>query len=160
VTVIAANLEQMACDAMFADNFVDFPSPKIRAFRGSIYGGAGDADALCLFWEWLFDGRKKKKPVAPDEMKNIGDFTVMELNENGIFVWGAQFLPMPVSRKVHAIGAGGQAAVTAMILGKTPAEACDIACDVTPSTCARPISTYDLIDAQKAARKRTVARKR
>lgn len=157
MTCIAANLSQMACDSMMSNGFVDFPSPKIRAYRGSLFGGAGEVESLALFWQWLFGGRKKK-PFSPEDAKDIGDFEVMELSPQGLFLWGAQLIPVPVSRQIHAIGAGGQAAVTAMLLGKTPTEACEIACGVAPSACARPIRTYDLIDAQKEVKRRRRAR--
>jgi hypothetical protein len=158
MTVIAATLTQMACDSMMSDNVVDFPSPKIYRHRGSLYGGAGNCDSLALFWEWLFDGRRKKKPCAPNELTELEDFTVMELCSDGLFIWGRQFLRMPVTRPIHAIGAGAQAAMAGLMCGKTLEEACGLACDIAPSTCARPIVVYDLVEAKKAVRRTRRAR--
>lgn len=147
MTTVVANLEQMACDSMISGGMVDFPSLKVHRIRKSLVGCAGDMPAISLFLDW-FQGtvaQRRKMPVPPHHMDDLGDFEILELNDTGLWLWCNSFFPIPVDRGAHAIGAGAQAAMAALICGKTPAEAAEIAVAIMPSACALPIQVFDLV---------------
>jgi hypothetical protein len=143
VTTIAANLTSMAADSMASDGFADHPVHKIRAFGGSLYGGCGSLVGITRFFDWVERGMPKKRPKhGPGE-----DFTVLELNGNGLFIWENAYLSFHCPRPFHAIGAGAQSAITLMMHGDAPPElAVEASCDVVPSACARPVHLYHLED--------------
>ncbi|HQR20057.1 MAG TPA: hypothetical protein PKV98_04280 [Burkholderiaceae bacterium] len=143
MTTIAANLESMATDSMGSDGFADIPVYKVRAVDGALYGGCGSLVGITKFFDWLERGKPKKHPKhSPEE-----GFTVLELNKHGLFLWENAYISFRCVRPFHAIGAGGQAAVTLMMHGDAPPEvAVDASCDVVPSACSRPVHVYHLAD--------------
>lgn len=155
MTTIAANLESMAADSMASDNFADIPVTKIRVYGKSIFGGCGDLVAITRFFRWVDDGMPKK---LPKDRRYDGPFSVMELNESGLFLWENAYIRFRCERPFHATGAGGQAAVALMMhAGMSPAEAVDASCDVVPSACARPIDVVylkDVVNTHKPSKKK------
>ncbi len=153
MTTIAANRTEMAADSMASDNFADFPFLKIRQFGSSLYGGCGDLVGVVKFFDWVERGKPPKKPK-----RGGSSFSVMELNEHGIWIWESAFIPFFVSREYHAIGAGGQAAVALMMhKGASPSEAVEMSCDVVPSCCSRPVRVYQLADIPQSKRRKAPA---
>lgn len=141
MTTIAANTKEMACDSMISTGFVDFPGQKIYGIGDSLVGAAGDHSAISKFVAWFADGCRGKTPkMGRDEY-----FEALELNRSGLWYWANSFHPILMERGFHCIGAGGQAAMAVMMAhNATPSEAVSVACDVTPSTCARPIVVHGL----------------
>lgn len=154
MTTIAANLTSMAADSMASDGFADFPVFKVRGIDGSLYGGCGTIVGITRFFDWVARGKPKKKPKhASGE-----DFTILELNEHGIFLWEGAYIPFHCPRPFHAIGAGAQAAITLMMHGDAPPEvAVEASCDVVPSACARPVHLYHLADYQPKKKRKAKA---
>ena len=141
MTTIAANHESMAADSMASDGFADIPVFKVRQLDKSLFGGCGSIVGCARFFDWIARGRPKKKP----KHEHGEDFTILELNEHGLFIWENAYLPFHCPRPFHAIGAGAQAAVALMMhSGASPAEAVEMSCDVVPSACSRPIHVYQL----------------
>lgn len=153
MTTIVANLHQMAADSLIVTNFVDFPGTKIERVGDSLLGGCGDCNSIALFMDWYRRGKPRDWPIPPEKLSEIGEFEVLELSPHGLFSWSS-FLPLRVDRGMHAVGAGGQAAMAAMLCGKTPAEAIEIACEVCPSTTMRPIHVFDLVPAKRSRRRK------
>ena len=120
----------MASDSRMTGYNAYVNSRKVERIGDSLYGGCGDAEAIEVFLEWARGGKiKKNKPKWGDD--NIPDFDVVELCADGIRLWSSRCVPIPVDADFWAVGSGGLAAMGAMLCGKTPAEAVEIAklCD-------------------------------
>lgn len=151
MTTIAADLSSMAADSMASDGFADFPVTKIKAVSGRLFGGCGSIVGITKFFAWLEQGRPRKRP----KHGGYEEFSVLELNADGLYLWDNCYTPYRVERSFHAIGAGGQAAVALMMkAGMSPGSAVDASCDVAPSACSRPVHVLRLADAQPKQRSR------
>lgn len=127
-------------NAIYSDTFCNystsFRTVKIVRIGDSIYGGAGDLEEVQFFFEWR---RGKEKPEYPDS----ADFSAIEVNKSGIYLWSTRLCPMIVKAKSYAIGSGGQFAIGAMEAGADPIQAIKIAAKHDPNTRA-PIEALNL----------------
>ena len=63
MTTIAANLEAMAGDSRFSDDWGSLTVPsKLSVVGHTILGMAGDASAMAKIWHWLRAGGKRRRP--------------------------------------------------------------------------------------------------
>ena len=126
MTTIAANLKEMAADKRMVGGGPMVSSRKIVRIKDSLYGGAGDAEAIEMFYAWALSGfAKKEKPVWGNN--DIPDFCILELNKSGLRMWGARLTHIPIEADFWAIGSGSMSAQAAMHCGKTPLQAVSIA---------------------------------
>lgn len=126
MTTIAANLKEMAADRRMVGGGPMVSSRKIVRIGGSLYGGAGDAEAIEMFYAWAMSGfAKKEKPVWGAD--NRPEFCIMELSKSGIRLWGERLTPYPVDEPFYAIGSGSMSAQAAMYLGLSPEKAVEVA---------------------------------
>lgn len=129
MTTIAANTKEMACDSKVSVGSLSFKSFKIVRKGKALIGTAGDCGPGNKFIEW-YGTRRKRPTVAAEE-----DFEALVLTPKGLFFYGEDFEPVPVTDGVFAIGSGNAAALTAMkVYGASPSEAVEAACQIDEYT--------------------------
>jgi hypothetical protein len=122
MTTIAASLECMAADSRRIGDVIS-SIRKIRRYGNRIFGCAGDQACITAFWAWAdLDFSPREQPTLPD-----GFFDVLELNEDGLWAWDRSLCPYLIDDAFEAIGSGAMSAKTAMLLGKSPEEAVEVA---------------------------------
>lgn len=105
---------------------VPFKTRKHTRIGRSIYAGAGDLDELMKFFDWRRDG---------GDTPSIEDgIDVLEVCDEGIFIWGKKFVRLKVCEEFYAVGSGAQYAMGAMAAGCTPKQALTIAASLDSGT--------------------------
>jgi ATP-dependent protease HslVU (ClpYQ) peptidase subunit len=142
VTVIAANLREMAGDSRVTVGSVFYASDKVFQIGKSLVGVAGDANLTTKWLAWF------RRECPADEVGMTLDddhtFNAIVLNSGGLFVYGDCTEPDKLHDKHFAIGVGADIAMAAMALGKTPTEAVKLACRLDPMHCGLPVKTLSL----------------
>ncbi len=126
MTTIAATTQAIACDSQITVNGVHVRgSSKITKIGGSLFGLAGDCEAISIFSEWVKGGRKEDaKPEIDAELT----FFAIELNADGLYLWPDGLYREQVLDGHIAIGTGAQFALGALSAGADLVEAVEIAC--------------------------------
>ncbi len=138
MTVIACNLKEMAGDSLCTSGeYSHYYTTKLyRMPDGSICGVAGNGGELLV--DWL------RKGADPDNRPSIeGSFHVLQLKEDGIYLYPNTHLPDKIRGDYFAIGCGAEVAMYAMSKGATPAAACAAASEVN-LYCGGPIDVEKL----------------
>lgn len=126
MTTIACDGKTMASDSRQIGSYIDpVTAVKIREFNNCLIGNAGDPAILGTFIHWLREGCDKSK--KPDIQEN----EFLMLKDGEIYHYSKELNPIPVGNPA-AIGSGAKFAMTAMLCGKTPTEAVEIACQLDP----------------------------
>lgn len=99
-----------------------FLTRKIFRIRNSLLGVAGDTNACLKFLRW-FETQGDDTLDGDD-----ADWDVLELNKEGIFVWGGACAPLVIAAPYHGVGSGAEYALGAMDAGSHPGAAMEIAC--------------------------------
>lgn len=129
MTTIVATHAEMAADSCtsWESDFV-ITGDKIEIVNRQLVGCAGHTPDIMKFLRWL----KNPTPELP-EFGNGDDegFTAVVVNKDGLFLYANSVDPMPVREPFIAIGSGGMAAKAAMLCGRSPVSAVEIAlrCD-------------------------------
>ncbi len=141
MTVIAANLKEMAGDSKMTVGAITAHVDKVFHIRDSFIGVAGDADNTTKFLAWF------RKECPPDEVSmNFDDdksFIGLELNSRGLFLYSNCCEPDKLHDKYFAIGTGAEVAIAAMDMGKSPTEAVRLACKRVEG-CGLPVKTLTM----------------
>ena len=140
LTVIAGNREMVAGDTLVVhDDRMVSTHRKVHVVRDMIVGYAGCLDSGVRFLGWVKRGMgsRGKPNDFPDE------FIGLILDEDGIYEYRYQLVPIRVEGDCWAIGSGAQAALGAMYMGATPEEAAQVACAIDPY-CSGPITVERL----------------
>ena len=126
MTTIACHFHEgvMVSDSKTTDGDIKWPTNKIERIRGSLFGAAGDCGAIEQFFKWMRAGGKGKKPQI------TADLQVLELNEEGVWLWDKKLSPFPAGREYHAVGSGAKAVLAAFLMGADTQRAVQIACEV------------------------------
>lgn len=126
MTTIAVNRAMMAGDSLCDDGGMRTKGQKVfESADGCILGFAGSFAQGIRFVEWYED-----EEGAPP---NCDEVSILILDRKGkITLWDGH--PTPIKEKFYAIGTGAQAAMSAMMCGKTPQEAVKIACKIDMNT--------------------------
>jgi len=153
MTTIAARFStrEIAADSMCSGESVHYHVTKLKVGARSVFGGAGEWDALLKFYALL-----EAPGGAVDEDCEV---EVLELREDGIWVYESTFIPARIKNDFYAIGTGAHYAIAAMHLGLTPREAVGIAAMYDPCT-GGPIDELFLDEALKEAAKVAKAAKK
>jgi ATP-dependent protease HslVU (ClpYQ) peptidase subunit len=137
MTTILADfrLGVMVADSSVSDNDRVWSRRKVRSWRGSLIGFAGNVDESVLFLEWIKKGGK-----AP---KLSGDYLVM--SKDGLFHYCQSGVPMKVEHGIEAIGSGAKSAMCAYeaLEFTDPVRAVKIVCR-HDSGSRTPVRTYRL----------------
>jgi hypothetical protein len=112
MTTICANRKSMCADKMISGG-ATFSSSKLFRIGSSIYGGAGDYEPILIFLRWRADAQQ-----IPD-FKPEDNFNILELNQHGLYCWGARLVPMHIEDEFYAIGSGSGFALGALAHGAT-----------------------------------------
>lgn len=125
---------------------LEYPAAKIvRCKNGDIAGAAGHAGDCTRFLDWAVEGFKGSEPKW--KSTGIGDdvFGGIVLKKDGIYVFSRGDNLERVLLDYFAIGSGGKPARVALLLGKTPEEALELAYQVDPGS-GGPIQVLRLTD--------------
>ena len=136
MTVIVALRDRMLCDSCCSTGGTHFPTEKIYRYKGDLLGVAGDDKSIDKFLTWYMGSRKQPLKPEPDD-----EFDILLLNHSGIFNYGNSSLPNRVLRPYHGIGTGWGPAHAAMMCGKTPREAIEVACEIAEG-CGLPVQEF------------------
>ena len=117
MTTITACGRDMACDSQVSGGFTS-ASRKIRKKNNCIVGYAGDWIAGEYFADYYLS-KKEQKP----ERDSDDDIELLVLKPSGIYLVDYRFREVRICGKHYAIGSGSAAAMVAMNLGLTAAEA-------------------------------------
>ena len=150
MTTIAADRRSMSADVQVSIDGAKYHADKICQIGDSIVGAGGDAANCNKFMDWFRLGKPTEKPELSFEDDKT--FIALELNPRGLFVYNDITEPDRLLDKYYAIGSGGSAALVAMILGKSPADAVRLAHRVDSSTGAH-VTTMSLPRTEKRPRK-------
>jgi len=125
MTTVACNLHLMAADSKVGTDEpeISFQTEKLFRIGDSIFGICGDGNCW-RFISWAKSGfLKDDRPLFfPDDSLTKGDFEVLELAPDGIFVWDETLFRIPIIGVSHyAVGTGSKVAVYCMkFLGLSP----------------------------------------
>jgi hypothetical protein len=151
MTTIAARFStlEIAADSRVSGDDIQYHVEKLRRGVQSIYGGAGDWDKLLAMFQAIEGGKTS--------LEDDCDVEILELRNDGIWVYESTMIPAKIKNDFYAIGTGSGYAIAAMHLGKSPKEAVEIAAIYDPGT-GGPIDCWKLepvvLPLKKAARKR------
>ena len=126
MTTIAARFStrEIAADSMVSGDDSFYLVEKLRVGKNSIFGACGDWDKCLKMFQALESG----------ELDSDIDVTVLELRNDGIWIYESTIIPARIKNDFWAIGTGANFAIAAMHLGKSPAEAVEIACQYDTSS--------------------------
>lgn len=114
----------MAADSLAANHSRKLTTRKLYRVRKAIVGFSGDLNHMVMFTYWY-----QKGADLSDRPRDL-DGGALVLDGSGIWRYESECYPFPILDEFAAIGSGGDAALAAMYMGATPAEAVEIACRV------------------------------
>ena len=132
MTTVVANRDMIVSDSMVSVAHKDlwYPAKKLVRGPGLIAGASGHGGDCSRFLEWAAAGMKGKPPKMDDTTTDDQVFALV-VKEDGIYAWSVgDPEPEKIEAEFFAVGSGGKAARVAMMLGKDPVEACQLACEV------------------------------
>jgi hypothetical protein len=124
LTTIAANRRCMAADRKITDDDLSYGQKKIFRIGDAIIGMAGSVHKFSKFLAWWRGG--KKDDVDIDEE----DFAALVLQPDGLRVYTNCSEVDPIDLSYYAVGSGALGAMVAMKLGRQPASAVKVVCEV------------------------------
>ena len=132
MTTIAANLKCMAADSRGAlGGGVFYQADKIRKVKKMIVGACGNGSDCNRFLEWASRDFKEPTPRWKEKLNDNDSIVGLVLKPDGLYLYvPSDPEPEKINSPCFAIGTGGQAAIVAMRLGKTPAEAIEAVFEV------------------------------
>jgi ATP-dependent protease HslVU (ClpYQ) peptidase subunit len=141
VTTIAARFStrEIAADSMCSSDEAFYLVEKLRKGKESIYGGCGDWDKLLKFYQAI---------ESAGDIDSDTDVTILELRNDGIWIYESTIIPARIKNDFWAIGTGAGYAIAAMHLGLSPKEAVAVACLYDTSS-HEPIDTMTLARAKR-----------
>jgi ATP-dependent protease HslVU (ClpYQ) peptidase subunit len=149
MTTIVATRDRIVCDSQVTHGNTLYRADKVEVVRGALVGVAGGNEQTGQFLRWFKDGAKASKtPVITDP-----EFDVIVLDRSGLRIYTSSFEPDRITDPYYAIGTGSYAALAAMLCGKTPEEAVEIACRVDNNS-GPPVQTFLLANAAQPKRAR------
>lgn len=114
----------MAADSLAVSNNRKFRTRKLYRVRGALIGIAGRADQAIMFVHWYDNGA-----ILADRPKGQ-DIVALVLDRSGLYLYEVECYPIPILDAFAAAGSGSDIALAAMMLGKTPEEAVELACAI------------------------------
>ena len=125
----------MVSDSKTTDGDVKWKSQKVERVNHSLIGCAGDCGQIELFLKWFRRGGRKPKLT--------NEFSALELDAEGIWLWDKGLTRYPPGQEYHAIGTGAKAALAALLMGANAVRATEVACEVDDGS-GGPIQVYKL----------------
>lgn len=145
MTTIAARFstKEIAADSMVSGDDSFYLVQKLRRGKTSIYGACGDWDKILKFYQVL---------EGAGDLDSDTDVTVLELRNDGIWIYESTIIPAKIKNDFWAIGTGANFAIAAMHLGLSPKEAVKIACAYDTSS-NEPIDSMNLEGTKRGTKK-------
>jgi len=127
MTTIAAKAStgEIAADSMVSGDDSFYLVTKLRRGKNSIYGACGDWDKCLKMLQVLESG---------GDLDSDMDVTVLEIRNDGLWVYEGTIIPARIKNDFWAIGTGANFAIAAMHLGLSPADAVRLACQYDTSS--------------------------
>lgn len=114
----------MAADSQANTNGRIFRTRKLYRARGALLGISGTLGEGLMFVDWYEHGADLgNRPVG----MGCG---VLVLDESGLYRYEDQCYPIPIIDDFAAAGSGTDIALAAMVMGKSPAQAVALACQI------------------------------
>jgi ATP-dependent protease HslVU (ClpYQ) peptidase subunit len=132
LTTIAANQETMASDSKVSVGLgVSYRAVKVVRVKKMIVGACGNGGDCSRLLEWAERDFKAPAPKWHEEAGSEEAVWALVLKHDGLYFF-TQEDPEPerMDEPFFAIGSGGKPARVALLLGKTPEEAVELACRV------------------------------
>lgn len=133
MTTIAANREMMVADSKVTVEHkgITYPATKIVRAGSRIVGASGHGGDCTRFLEWAKKDFKGSAPKWVESPSSDDCVLALVLDSDGLYIFSpGDPEPEKVNADFFAVGSGGKAARAAMLLGKDPIEAVEIACRV------------------------------
>jgi hypothetical protein len=126
MTTIAARFstKEIAADSMCSGDDSFYLVEKLRVGKNSIFGACGDWDKCLKMFHALETG----------EIDSDIDVTVLELRNDGIWIYESTIIPAKIKNDWWAIGTGANWCMGALAAGATLKEAMEIACKYDTSS--------------------------
>jgi ATP-dependent protease HslVU (ClpYQ) peptidase subunit len=129
-------------DGLYSDSKVSvehlgmsYPAQKIVRGKDCLAGAAGNGGDCTRFLEWSKEGFKGKEPSWTSKNLHSEDYLLgLVVKDEGIYIFMPGDPMERIEAEFFAIGSGSKAARVAMLLGKTPEEAIQLAEQVDPGT--------------------------
>lgn len=147
MTTILATRDRMISDskATIHSAGLVYPATKIFRGRGMIVGACGDNGDCTRFIEWAQSGYKGRPEFTFKKDEEEDAIVGLVLKADGIYIFCPSYpVPEKINAEFYAIGSGGDAARTAMILGQEPERAVEIACQVDEQNSGLPLQILKL----------------
>ena len=126
MTTICWDGKTLAADRLALNSSLMRTTTKIRRFGNLLAGASGDLSATIEALEWVRRGRSAAD--WPEIQKDKDDFAALLVIDGGrILVYEKSPHPAEFHDLIFAIGSGRDFALAAMYLGKTAAEAIEVA---------------------------------
>lgn len=133
MTTIACSRDRIVSDSQvsLAHKGIWYPAAKLIRGPGLVAGASGDGGDCTRFLRWAAGGCKPKDEPKWRDTTSEDQVLAILVKEDGIYAFSVgDPEPELIDADYFAIGSGGKAARVAMMLGKTPEEAVEIACQV------------------------------
>lgn len=136
MTTIVATRKGIWSDSRVSLDHLNLAYPAVKIGRGKdcVFGAAGNGGDCSKFLAWAEEGFKGKEPTWSCKNSSDDYMIALVVKPDGVYF----FHPNDVLEKIEldsfAIGSGGKPARVAMLLGKTPEEAIELAIAVDPGS--------------------------
>ena len=148
MTTVVATRHLMVSDSRvsIAEKGFAYPAIKIVKANGMLIGASGDGGDCTRFLEWGKKGFKEKDiPKWKTPQYSEDEIVGLILKDDGIYIFTCGG---PEAERVEAdyfaIGSGGKAARAAMLMGASPEQAVEVACEVDNVHSGLPIQILKL----------------
>jgi hypothetical protein len=127
MTTIAARAStgEIAADSMVSGDDSFYLVEKLRKGKASIYGACGDWDKILKFYQVLESG---------GDLDSDTDVTVLELRNDGIWIYEGTIIPARIKNDFWAVGTGANWCMGALAAGASLMKAMEIACNYDTSS--------------------------
>lgn len=150
MTTIVATRDSMVSDSRvsIAEKGFAYPAVKIIKTNNMLVGASGDGSDCTKFLEWGRKGFKEKDiPKWSSPQYSEDEIVGLVVKDDGIYIFTKGGTDMErIEADVFAIGSGGKAARAAILLGATPEQAVEVACQVDNVYSGLPLQTIKLRD--------------
>jgi hypothetical protein len=145
MTTIAARFStgEIAADSMVSGDDSFYLVEKLRRGKDCVYGACGDWDKILKFYQAMELGSDLDSDI---------DVTVLELRNDGIYIYESTIIPARIKNDFWAIGTGANFAIAAMHMGASPRDAVAISCTYDTSS-HEPIDEVKLMGKSRGTKK-------
>ncbi|MCA7945571.1 hypothetical protein [Burkholderia vietnamiensis] len=143
MTVVAWDGKTLAADKRGDAGGLQRTTTKIFRFDGGLFGSAGSASRGAELFAWICAGANPD--TVPAFQLSLEEYqSAMVVRSDGtVWLYGCSGHPFRMEDQFHAIGSGRDFAIAAMHLGRTAAQAVEVA-TLFETGCGNGIDTLEL----------------